>query len=41
MKSFYEKLLVEEIDFPCNIIVVPSVLRKMCFFTWLATRGLF
>lgn len=36
----YEKLLIREKDvFPYNSIYISEVLRKVCFFTWLATRG--
>lgn len=40
VKSFYEKLLVrEEAALPHRSIWIPKVPRKLCFFTWLATRG--
>lgn len=40
VKSCYVKLLVrEEIVFPHTSIWIPRVSRKVCCFTWLATRG--
>lgn len=37
---FYEKLLVRvEDSFPFESVTIPKVPRKVCFFTWLVTRG--
>ncbi|KAF3618130.1 hypothetical protein FXO38_12830 [Capsicum annuum] len=39
-KSFYEEILIrEEVEFPYNLIWVHNLPRKVCFLTWLATRG--
>lgn len=39
--SFYKKLLVRAEDsFPHDSVWVPKMLKKVCFFTWLATRGM-
>lgn len=40
LKTFYKNMLVrEEQVFSCNAIWIPKASRKVCFFTWLATRG--
>lgn len=40
VKSYYRKLLIrEEVDFPRFSVCIPRVLRKVCFFIWLAARG--
>lgn len=40
VKSYYEKRLVRaEVSFPCASVWTSKMSRKLCCFTWLATRG--
>lgn len=40
VKSFYEKLMVRtEVSFPHSSVWIPNVPRRVCFYPWLATRG--